>query len=252
MTRVVALITAVAGHVGWAQSAPGFEVASVRAIKSDACEIHANPSTPRAIGNRFSVNRTLLGLILDAYNVREDQVKGLPGWADCHDFYAVSAKTPGEEMPATDQVRRMIQRLLADRFQLKLHHETRKLSVYELTVGNSEPKLHLFPDRTAEHRNAWFSILTVIQPYLDYPLIDKTGLSGYFDTNYRPAFDYARLREEQSAVSSPGTPTPGVRPRILAPSILHEVETELGLTLKKVTAPSDFLVIEHVERPSDN
>jgi len=87
--------------------------------------------------------------------------------------------------------------------------------------------------------------------FLDYPIVDKTGLSGFFDTNYVPKWDTARLDEERQE-ARPVNPVPGMAVRGIAPSIFHEVEAEYGLTLKRVTAPSDSLVIVHVERPSEN
>lgn len=236
-----------------------FEVASVRLIvppagRPNPCIIDSKPLnlSTRISGNRFRLrNTTLAGLIRDAYNVRDDQFSGLPGWADCTDQYEIVAKAPGEETPAPDQVHLMLQALLADRFHLKFHHETRNLTVYELTIAKSGAKLKLLPDRTAEHRNAWEMVPMLIQSNLDYPLVDRTGLTGFFDTNYVPKWDETKLREELRQERPPNLP-PGVAFHGLAPSIFHEVEVEYGLTLKKVRAPSDFVVIDHVERPSEN
>jgi hypothetical protein len=123
--------------------------------------------------------------------------------------------------------------------------------VYELHTAKSGLKLKLFPDRTAEHRNVWGSVPQLIELFLDYPVVDRTGLSGFFDTDYHNTWNVGELREELQQ-ARPVNLAPGMAFRGLAPSVFHEVEAEYGLTLKKVTAPSDFLVIEHVERPSDN
>ena len=87
-----------------------FEVASVRLIvppagRPNPCIIDSKPLnlSTRISGNRFRLrNTTLAGLIRDAYNVRDDQFSGLPGWADCTDQYEIVAKAPGEETPAPD------------------------------------------------------------------------------------------------------------------------------------------------------
>jgi hypothetical protein len=187
---------------------------------------------------------------MDAYNVREDQLTGLPSWADCSERYEVNALVPLEATTG-EQLRLMLQTLLADRFQLKLRHETKKITAYELNTPKSGVKLKLFPDRTAEHRNAWAKVPALIELFLDYPVVDKTGLVGFFGTNYLPTWDAATLQEELRQ-ARPANLVPGMAFRGLAPSIFHEVEAQYGLTLKRVTAPSDFLVIVHVERPSDN
>jgi hypothetical protein len=272
MVRLVSLSAAVILAViavaqpprGWAQSVPSakpeFELVSVRPIKppegksSNPCNLNSTPSnlSKLSVGNRFTLrNETLGGLIRDAYNVRDDQYTGLPGWADCRDQYEIKAKAAGDGTPTPDQVRLMLQAMLADRFHLKLHHETKNLAVYELTIAKSGFKEKLFPERTEEYRNAWGLIPTLIETYLDYPLVDKTGLTGFFDTRSVPKWDAAKLQEEMQQARPPNLP-PGVAFRGLAPSISHEVERGYGLTLKKVSAPSDFIVVDHVERPSAN
>jgi len=180
---------------------------------------------------------------MDAYNIRADQFTGLPGWADCTDLYQIKAQTAGATSP--DQIRLMLQTLLADRFQLRLRHETKNLTVYEMTVAKSGAKLKLFPDLTPEHRNAWGKVSSFIELFLDHPIVDATGLYGFFDTNYVPKLDTEQLQQERPSGLAPGTPW-------LAPSIFREVEKEFGMTLKKVTGSRDFIVIEHVERPSEN
>ena len=229
-------------------------MASIRAITEPGDLIQSNPGKllGNISGNRFTMRiATVPSLIMDAYNVRVDQFTGLPNWASDSNMYEISAKTPGEGTATPDQVRLMLQALLADRFQLKLHHEVKNLTVYELTIAKSGAKLELFPDRTAEHRNTWGLVPMSIGIFLDYPLVDKTDLTGFFDTNYAPKWDAAKLGEEIRQ-ARPASLTPGMAFHGFAPSIFHEVEAEYGLTLKKVSVPTDFLVIEHVERPSAN
>jgi hypothetical protein len=171
---------------------PEFEVASVRPIvppagRSNPCNIGTKPLNlaTRISGNRFTLrSETLGGLIRDAYNLRDDQFTGLPDWADCKDQYEITAKTPGEETPTTEPVRLMLQALLADRFQLRVHHESKNLTVYELTVAKDGPKVKLVSERTVEGNfvNPWGLMTLLIEGNLDYPLVDKTGLKGFFPT----------------------------------------------------------------------
>jgi hypothetical protein len=191
---------------------------------------------------------TLKGLMLDAYNVREDQLAGIPDWADDTLQYEIVAKAPGLVNP--EQVRLMLQSLLADRFQLRLRHEQKNLTVYEMTIAKSGLQRELFPEGAPGRHDSWAMVPMLIEFFLDYPIVDKTGLTGYI-SGAAPKWDDDKLSEEMREARPAGLPT-GVRGHGLAPSIFHEAEAAFGVSLKKVTAPSDFLVVEHVERPSDN
>jgi uncharacterized protein (TIGR03435 family) len=141
---------------------PEFEVASIRpALGPDGRTVHYFQPKPidlsaRISGMRFTLRPTTLSaLIMDAYNISDYQFSGLPDWANDSDAYEINAKAPGEEPPSPAQVRLMLQALLAERFHLKLRHETRNLTVYELTTAKEGPKVELVPDRTADSRDAW-------------------------------------------------------------------------------------------------
>ena len=120
--------------VAYAQS---FEVASIKPHPGEVT-ISADPAVrgSRVIGTAS----TLLDMITNAYGVRYDQVSGAPNWAGS-DHYDVDAKAPGDTPPTAGQARLMMQALLAERFQLKLHRETRQVPVYALVVDKDGPKL---------------------------------------------------------------------------------------------------------------
>jgi uncharacterized protein (TIGR03435 family) len=173
-----------------AQSAPArgpqFEVASVRALKDGVvdgrktCDGRSAPLnlSGRISGANFMVPFATLGnLIMDAYNVRADQIAGLPAWDTCTDLYEIKATTGGKGTPPPDQVRLMLQALLADRFQLKLRHETRNLTVYQLTIAKSGSKVKMVATK-AEGGTPWRGVLIRISGCLDYPVMDKTELEG--------------------------------------------------------------------------
>lgn len=139
---------------------PAFEVASVkqriRPAGSFIRRVHSNSgaiscSEPAATelfdcgisGTRFSDSpASLLDLIIDAYNVRANAIFGLPSWGNSgHDVYDVTARVAGNQSPTLDQVRRMLQTLLAVRFHLTVHRETRELPVYDLVVSKKGTKL---------------------------------------------------------------------------------------------------------------
>jgi uncharacterized protein (TIGR03435 family) len=83
---------------------------------------------------------TVKRLIQEAYGVRDYQILGGPSWISA-DIYDVTARAPGEQPPTRDEVRRMLQVLLADRFKLVLHKEVREFPAYALVVGKSGSKL---------------------------------------------------------------------------------------------------------------
>jgi hypothetical protein len=239
------------------QRGPEFEVASIRpAERPDGRIMQYFQSNPidlsaRTSGTRFTLRvTTLAGLIMDAYSVSDYQFTGLPDWANDSNVYEINAKAPGEQPPTPAQIRLMLQSMLADRFQLKLHHKTKNLTLYELAASKDGPKLELVPERTAESHDSWAIVPALIATYLDYPLVDKTGLTGFIPTKSEK-WDSTVLREELKEARPANFPS-GVPFRGLAPSIFREVERQLGLTLRKVNSPTDFLIVDHVERPSEN
>jgi uncharacterized protein (TIGR03435 family) len=119
------------------QSTSSFEVASIK--------LHPEPITYSADasirGSRVTATAsTLLDLITDAYGVRYDQISGGPSWIKS-DHYDLAAKAEGDGTITQDQLRQMLQSLLADRLQLKIHREMKEAAVYDLVVGKNGPKM---------------------------------------------------------------------------------------------------------------
>jgi hypothetical protein len=238
---------------GVGRSTPSFEVASIRRLETvnvggravPASNVHlvqldAPGGTLRGIsGNRFSVEfATLTNLIIDAYDLTSFQVSGGPSWAqEGGDVYSISAKAEGEATPTSDQVRRMLQTLLAERFQLKLHKEVKDFPVYDLVIGKNGPKLKETDKKRPVSRPAMEMITGIIANFTDRPVIDKTGLTAQ---NYEFNWKQDDLLEELKASGKP------------APSIFKAVEEQLGLKLEPAREPMEALVIDQVERPSEN
>src|SRR5262245_15292251 len=114
-----------------------FEVASIRLHKG-AVTFSADPAVrgSRVIGTAS----TLADMITVAYGVRYDQISNGPSWITS-DRFDIEAKAPGDVPPTAEQARLMMQNLLAERFQLRMHRETRDFPVYALVVGKNGPKL---------------------------------------------------------------------------------------------------------------
>jgi len=271
-----------------AQSAgPKFEVASIKLCTSGeggrsggGTESLSGPSP-----DRLDVNcETVASLIQRAYSGRPPvPVSGGPAWVTS-DRYRIDAKA---ERPQSREVMNgpMLQALLEDRFHLRILRESKEVPVYEMTVAKGGPKLQRAvegdclsdPAKIREARaagqkptpcgiyfgkkkdapgivtaNTRETSLTAIaknlSDLLDRPVIDKTGLTGTFDL-------YAEFVPDESTPALLGramfAPLEGVAPEP-GPSFIPALQQQLGLKLEPAKGPRDFLVIDHVERPSEN
>lgn len=254
MKMFMAVCLCVAASAQDTRKPVAFEVASVRAVQpvngmitingrsAPAGQIHFTQAGPRNLARFISGNRltmpteTLESLIMDAYNVRPSEFSGLPAWATDSDFYEIAAKAEGEATLMPEEARVMLQTLVEERFSLKVHRETRGLPVYELTIAKAGTKLKVVPADDKEGTPLGL-IVSILQNFLDHPVVNKTGLTG--TKLYRMEWDQTELAEELKQ----GKP---------APSIFHEVEAQLGLTLKAAKEEANFLVIDHMERLTPN
>lgn len=230
---------------------PAFDVASVKP--------RGLPVRPAAIrflpGGRFQAsNSTLLAILQQAYDVTEFQIAGAPDWVATSRFDIEAAAPPGDA--GTPRLRIMLQGLLAERFGVRLHHETRPLAVYELVLGKSGSRLKPAMDggSTGFDANPYGGYLTgtslrisalvaVLQRWLDRPLVDKTGIDGSFDVklSWAPGPENTR-----NAGPAPPSATDS------RPDIFAAVQEQLGLRLRAAHDPLDILVIDNVQQPSPN
>jgi uncharacterized protein (TIGR03435 family) len=153
----------------------------------------------------------------------------------------------------------MVQALLADRFQLKFHRETREIPVYVLTVAKSGHKMKvrtegdggapgsmLFRGANLPGRNTSIAMLAggLQKVVLDRPILDKTGLSGRFD------FDLAWRPDATQFGGRGGTLPAAADPD--RPDIFTALQEQLGLKLDATRGPGEVIVVDKVEKPSDN
>ena len=170
-----------------------------------------------------------------------------PAWAaPGGNYYDIEANAPGESAPPPDQIRLMLQVLLAGRFQLKLHRNSKELPVYNLVIGKNGPKLKAIPadsPRVVTTPPMWRSSIeqldSTIARFLDRPLIDKTGLAG--------AFEYT-LNLGQLDLDRAGDPA-GFATGV---PISTAVQEQLGLKLESTRERVEILVVDHAEKPSEN
>lgn len=242
-------------------------------------------------GGLFFADFPLLTYIEFAYKLwltheqRQSILARLPKWV-ATDSFTIYARQAGN--PTKDQMRLMMQSLLADRFRLAVHFETQQVSAFALTLakpgkigpslrrhaegpscdapvptstrGPSASRPEVFPlecgvyglsggpDHTilAGSRNTTLELiaasLTSLPGGLDRPVVDRTGLTGKYD------FTIEWTPESNGPAASAGE----VRPDIQGTTFLEAVKEQLGLKLESTKAPLKVLVIDHVERRSEN
>ena len=234
------------GLFGQPADGPTFEAASIR----PTTVMLAHPvEGPR----QFIRSGNVKNLVQWAYDVDRYQISGGPEWFSS-DSYLISAVASGDTN--LGQMKRMVQSLLADRFQLKLHREPQEVPVYDLIVGKNGPKLtpakvEVNPaTASGPYGGAGFistftggadlkqfaQLLTIM---LDRPVLDKTSLAGRYDLKL--TFDFS-----STARGADRPPDDG------QPSIFVAMEEQLGLKLEARKDSVEFIVIDSIERPWDN
>lgn len=187
----------------------------------------------------------LQDLVVEAYGVYDYQISGLPEWAAPHlggMRYDIEAKIPGDGTPTKEQLRQMLQSLLTDRFQLRLHREMRELPVYALVIGKDGSKLREIPeDETPrDHPPKWvaplYGLVYILGRYADRPVVDETGLR--IDAMYE-----TELKEQRVSLRQPD-------PVAAQAALSAAIEDEMGLKLEPRNERMEVLVIDHVEEPS--
>jgi uncharacterized protein (TIGR03435 family) len=227
-------------------SRPAFGVASVKFNKSG----ERASSTVFPPGGRFSAKNSSLKLLIRlAYGVADYQIAGGPDWIR-FDHFDVEAKS--EANPTLDELKLMLQQLLGERFQLNVHRATKEDAVYALVVSKGGPKFKRVQEEDSERlrNDAWHGVKAAqghlftqkgemaglaafLTQMLDRPVIDKTNLDGFFE------FDFA--------VPATILPSPDS-----AESIFEAIQDQLGLRLEQTKGPIEVLVIDRVERLTEN
>jgi uncharacterized protein (TIGR03435 family) len=203
---------------------------------------------------------SLYDLVLFAYNLRDVQLSGGPAWADrSHalltnaELFQVTAKAPGDHPPSSEVFRQMLQTLLAERFQLKVHHVQEDLPVYHLEVNKGGTKLResgadaTFSSATSSKGRFGIHLVTtmmtmqklvdMLSPYAGRPVFDKTGLAASYDFTLEFVVENVAVAQDSAADG---------------PSLFTALQEQLGLKLESATAPFDTVVIDSVQKPSEN
>jgi uncharacterized protein (TIGR03435 family) len=207
---------------------------------------------------KFSATMPVRWLVEYVYGIHDKQLIGAPDWVgkDIYDFVGVP-DIPG--LPSEQQRINMMQKMLEERCQLKVHVEKRSLPAYVLTVAKNGPTMtpsairdpgaSLF-GRMGPHggilipaRNTTMGdFIRLLHGVLDRPVVDETGLTGQFD------FDLNWMPDQ----SQFGGHFPVSEDADAPPELFTAIQQQIGLKLSPAKSPVDVIVIDHVERPSAN
>lgn len=257
MVAATALLTAIALGAQQSDKAepmaagaqPSFEVAAIKA--SDPMDQNHRFSI---LGDRLLIeNQTVEIMIEMAYGVHPRQVVNAPEWTRSERF-DVQGMPDIEGQPNVKQFQGMVRKLLEERFGLKLHMQKQEMPRYSLTVAKSG--LKMTPTRSApdalpnENGNGDNSTMTytmtnvsvedlahTLGASLDRPVVNETGLNGRYDLTLK------WLRADAPADAGAENSVPG---------LFTAIQEQLGLKMEPTKGNVDVLVIDHVERPSQN
>ncbi len=267
-----------------AGAAQSFEVASIKPSATDSRAV-AFQITP----GRYTARGITAKLLLQqAYDIRDFQISGGPGWITT-DRYDIVAKAETGNL-TRETIKAMLQSLLAERFKLQIHRETKDLPIYLLVVGKDGPKLHASenqPDTTGDvpplnapkaggqgqvahmvagsgpaakglmrmgpgQLNAQTvpisSLALSLSQVLGRPVLDKTNLKGNYDFDLQWAPDEGQRGAFEKAISH-DNPAPVDDS---GPSIFTVLQEQLGLKLESARGPVEILVIDRIEKPTEN
>jgi uncharacterized protein (TIGR03435 family) len=269
-----------------------FEVASVRPARENApfkqnVALDALDAFPPN-GGLFAANAGLSSYIIFAYKIidttqYQSLSAQLPKWAQT-DRFDIEARAEGK--PTKDQMRLMMQSLLADRFKLALHTETRQLPIYALVLskaGELGPQLKPHPNDAScpatplPHPSGaapapfcgallmwpvngqWHArMMNLTMEQIAHHLVTPIG-TGWGGLDHRPVVDQTGLlgkfdfEIEFSPVSNnPSRSAPDAQPEAFGPDFVDALKDQLGLKLVKQTGPVPVFVIDHVEHPTEN
>lgn len=245
-----------------------FEVSSVKPSKGPAGFFRFS-FTPDGVRME---NTSLLMIIRASYglfNSLDDKFLGLPSWAKTERF-DIEAKVSPEDADAyqklsIEQKRQMMQSVLADRFKLQAHRETKLQPVYLLVVAKGGSKLTEAkaeinkPNRggmswsknyVKGNSAAMPQLVQILTQATGRTVLDKTGLTGKYDftMHWVPDDEDASMAKAADTAQPPNEATPALS----GPSIFTAVQEQLGLKLEPAKGPVECLVIDHVEQPTEN
>jgi uncharacterized protein (TIGR03435 family) len=253
-----------------------FDVVSVRQNKSGGTAMTRQSS---ADSDGISItNAPLARILFYAYQINDASlIAGIPAWA-MTERYDIFAKVAPSDVPAYQKLTNaqrgeMVQKLLTDRFKLQAHRETKDRPVYALVIAKGGIKMKeakpgdTYPNGIQPNPNGFVHGATIFstgpedltaqggsmgelatvlsnrgQNFFDRIVVDKTGLTGRYDFTLQFTLDQPSEDDGQQGAPSSSS----------NPSIFTALPEQLGLKLQPMTAATEYVVIDHIERPSEN
>jgi uncharacterized protein (TIGR03435 family) len=234
---------------------PSFEVATIK------------PSVPNSQGRGMgfqngtfsTLNLTLTNLVTFAYDLHPNQIVGAPAWSTV-DKYDITAKIDAEGQPSPEQLKSMLRKLIANRFQLAFHKEQRELPVYTLSVARSGLKISKNEEKNETGGVINRGIGSVLLNNLsmdeftrmlqtgpvDRPVVNQTSLDGKY--TFSLVWTPAQILNAPPNTNTPALGTNAETP----PDIYTAVQQQLGLKLDAVKLRIEVLAVDKAEKPSEN
>lgn len=244
---IVALIAIVPALQAQPAGGPQFEVASIKKVQDGPPPGDIPRNLDTSPGHLTMRNVPLRHALIWAYDLKDYQISG-PEWIKIDERYDIVAKA-AKPVPES-QVRLMLQRLLTDRFQLKMHRESKELAVYVLGPGKGAPKVQEIvavgaaatiagsPAGTTFHNQPISRLTFMLTRRMDRPVLDATGLTGLYD-----------FTVDLSGVGFNGRPAQDPD----APSVFTTVQRDLNLKLEARKEAIDTLVVDSANKvPIEN
>ena len=208
----------------------------------------------------LTINTSVVDMLCFAYGISNKQIVGGPEWMGTEKF-DIDGKADIAGLPSIKQSGGMLQKLLAERFQIKFHRETRELSAYVLTVAPGGPKLQKSPDGLDAIPGLGFSQLGNLHVHdatleefagvmqtsvFERPVVDQTGVEGRYTFNLKWTADETQFASVGVKVPPPSEAADA------APPLFTAIQEQIGLKLTAGKPQVPVLVIDHVQQPSAN
>jgi uncharacterized protein (TIGR03435 family) len=237
---------------------PQFDVASIHLHESQPHEHNSITSSPFD-GHFLAENISVIALIHYAYEMPETRILDAPSWAGATHFNIDAKSDPSVDQQlkglssdaGRKQKEKMVQALLADRFQLAVHNETRELPIYNLVVAKGGPKLGAVQSNgtsvntsygriDVQSSNSVATLAEELSKVAGRDVVDRTAISGRYDIKLR-------FTPDQGPALINGQPIPDP-----PPDLFTALQEQLGLKLEPAKGPVQVLVIDQIELPSAN
>lgn len=283
---LVSLIAAFAAAFAQAQDKPGaaappsFEVATIKPAAPDARGTYIRPGPG---GGVSLTNMGLREMIVFAWDIQPFQLSGGPSWMDSAHFDIVAKPEATTGRFDIALIRPMLQRLLADRFELRVHKETKEMPIYALVMARKDGKpgpglteskegdcvkpdptrppappppgvapprycggLMMSVNRITGVANPVSSLAPLLSRTLGRTVVDETGLKGNFDIELEWTPDETQTFQRPGGAANPAPADP------TAPSLFTAVQERLGIKIESKKGPVEMIVVDQAEKPSEN